>query len=109
MEKALHSQPRSVILVGQYRLWETNRCLASLAEDPDFASWDVLLVDAILGQYGKQAEGGSPPPALRIANRLKLASLDVPRSFLKRWRCLRKVAALQKRRASCLEHAKSTI
>ena len=64
---------------------------------------------SVLAQYAEQAEGGSSPPALRIANRLKLAETDVPRSFLKRWRYLRKVAALQRRLAPYLEPAKSTI
>lgn len=58
---------------------------------------------AVLGQYAEQAEGGSPPPALRIANRIRLAGTDVPRSFFKRWRFRRKVAALQKRLAAFYE------
>jgi len=58
---------------------------------------------AVLGQYAEQAEVGSPPPALRIANRLKLAETDVPRSFLKRLRFRRKVASLRKRLAAYCE------
>ena len=36
----------SVIVLGYNRFYETtDRCLASLAQDPDFDSWDVLMVD----------------------------------------------------------------
>lgn len=54
---------------------------------------------AILEQYAKQAEAAMSPPVLRIGNRLKLAALDVPRSFFKRRRYLARLAALQKRLA----------
>jgi GT2 family glycosyltransferase len=51
---------------------------------------------AVLEQYAALSRAGSPAPSLRIANRLRLALADRPRSLVKRWRYLRRVASLEK-------------
>jgi len=52
---------------------------------------------AMLRQYAEAAEAGAPPPPLRIANRLKLAELTMPRGLLKRWRYRTDLAAVSAR------------
>jgi GT2 family glycosyltransferase len=51
---------------------------------------------AVLEQYAALARAGAAAPATRIANRLQLARADRPRSPFKRWRYLRRVAALER-------------
>jgi GT2 family glycosyltransferase len=54
---------------------------------------------AALGQYAEQTQAGHSPPALRIANRLRLAETDVPKGPWKRWRYRHKLAAMARRLA----------
>jgi GT2 family glycosyltransferase len=57
---------------------------------------------AVLAQYIEQAQAGSPPPAYRIANRLRLAATDVPKSIWKKWKHRRRTADLERRLATAL-------
>lgn len=60
--------------------------------------------DAKLAVINQSAEisGADPrPPIFRIRNRLTLAKINRPRSWWKRWRYLRRVAAIQKQLAPC--------
>ncbi len=55
---------------------------------------------AMLRQYGDLAAAGTPPPPLRIANRLELGNAIAPRGLLKRWRYRRAQAKVQERLAA---------
>jgi len=52
---------------------------------------------AVLEQYAEQAAGGEPPPVYRVANRLKFAGTQFPRSLFKRWKYRRRLASLERR------------
>jgi GT2 family glycosyltransferase len=69
----------------------------------DKHGWDTWLPHqregnlAILIQYANQIQAGQQPSVHRINNRLRQAVADVPRGPWKRWRYLRKVAAIERR------------
>jgi GT2 family glycosyltransferase len=52
---------------------------------------------AALEQYAEQTQAGRPPPALRVANRLRLAETETPKGPWKRWRYRRKLTAVTRR------------
>jgi GT2 family glycosyltransferase len=52
---------------------------------------------AVLAQYANWGLKATGLDGYRVANRLKLASADMPRSFFKRWRYRRRVATLQQK------------
>jgi GT2 family glycosyltransferase len=63
-------KPISVIILGYTRFEETTgRCLASLAEDPDFSKWDLIVIDngtnALTAQKYVQAAAQYPTLKLR--------------------------------------------
>jgi GT2 family glycosyltransferase len=57
---------------------------------------------AVLVQYHDQVQAGRPPPAYRIANRLKLAAADVPKGIWKRWKYRRQAELLNQRLKAAL-------
>ncbi len=57
----------------------------------------------ILQQYAERIGSAQEPPRLRVENRLALAHGNKPRSFFKRWRYLRRLAAVESRIAPWLK------
>lgn len=60
-----------------------------------------------LTHYAEQMQAGLPPPAYRIANRLKLAHTDMPKSCWKRWKYQKRVEVLEQLLAPALGTAGS--
>ena len=57
---------------------------------------------AMLEAYADAADTGAPPPPLRVANRYAMAMHRRPKGLLKRWRYLRRLAAVRRRLAPLL-------